>query len=269
MKKLFSLLLAVLMILCVSSAALASSAEESNSLEKVLNAGVLKVGLDVGFAPMGFYEEGTDNIIGYDIDLAYAVGEKLGIEIELVPVVWEAKELELAQGTIDCVWNGMSITPEREEAMTISDAYLTNNIVILVHKDNANFMEDLVGKTVGVQSGSAAEDLMNGDYAEFAASVEVLAFEDYVAAIMDLKNGNLDAVIIDEVVANYQIQNMGLTDYITIESLSEDLYGIGFRKGDYMLCGAIEETLLNLSKDGTLEKIAVKWFGADVSLIGK
>jgi polar amino acid transport system substrate-binding protein len=246
-----------------------ASADEPNSLEKVINAGVLKVGLDVGFAPMGFYEEGTDNIIGYDIDLAKEVASRLGVAVEFVPVVWEAKEMELANGTIDCVWNGMSITPARQEVMTISDAYLTNNIVILVHKDKAGFMEDLAGKSVGVQSGSTAEDLLCEVYTDFSASVEVLAFEDYVAAIMDLKNENLDAVIIDEVVANYQIQVMGLEDYITIESLSEDLYGIGFRKGDYLLCGAVEETLAEMAKDGTLADISTKWFGADVALIGK
>lgn len=272
MKKLFALVLAVVMMLSVASVALAEgtpSVLTANSLQTILDAGVLKVGLDVGFAPMGFYEEGTDNIIGYDIDLATEVAARLGVAVEFVPVVWEAKEMELAQGTIDCVWNGMSITPEREAVMTISDAYLTNNIVILVHKNMAGFMEDLSGKTVGVQSGSFAEELLCEDYSDFAASVEVLAFEDYVAAIMDLRNGNLDAVIIDEVVANYQIQVMGLEDYITIESLSEDLYGVGFRKGDYMLCGAVEEALLAMAEDGTLAAISTKWFGEDVSLIGK
>jgi polar amino acid transport system substrate-binding protein len=86
---------------------------------------------------------------------------------------------------------------------------------------------------------------------------------------MDLTNGNLDAVIIDEVVANYQIQVMGLEGYTTIETLSEDLYGIGFRKGDYMLCGAVEEALLDMAQDGTLAEISTKWFGSDVALIGK
>jgi ABC-type amino acid transport substrate-binding protein len=268
MKKLFALILAVVMMLCAASVAMAS-ADEPNSLEKVINAGVLKVGLDVGFAPMGFYEEGTDNIIGYDIDLANEVGARLGVRVEFVPIVWETKEMELANGTIDCVWNGMSITPERLKSMTISDAYLTNNIVILVHKDMAGFMEDLSGKKVGVQSGSVAEELLCEEYSDFASNVEVLSFEDYVAAIMDLKNGNLDAVIIDEVVANYQIQVMGLTDYITIECLAEDVYGVGFRKGDYMLCGAVEEALLDMANDGTLAAISTKWFGEDVALIGK
>lgn len=272
MKKLLALVLVAVMMLTAASAALAETAGSTvkeNSLQKVLDEGVFKVGLDVGFAPMGFYEEGTDNIIGYDIDLAAAVAERLGVAVEFVPVVWETKEMELAAYTIDCVWNGMSITPARQEIMTISDAYLTDNIVVLLKEGSAASLDDLKGKTVGVQSGSFAEELMAGEYAEFASSVEVLAFEDYVAAIMDLKNENLDAVIIDEVVANYQIQVMGLEGYTTIEALSEDLYGIGFRKGDYMLCGAVEEALLDMAQDGTLAEISTKWFGSDVALIGK
>ena len=272
MKKLLALVRTVVMMLCVASAAVAETAGSTmsaNSLQKVLDEGVFKVGLDVGFAPMGFYEEGTDNIIGYDIDLAAEVASRLGVAVEFVPVVWETKEMELEAYTIDCVWNGMSITPARQEVMTISDAYLTNNIVILIKEGAAASLADLENKTIGVQSGSFAEELMAGEYAEFASKVEVLAFEDYVAAIMDLTNGNLDAVIIDEVVANYQIQVMGLEGYTTIETLSEDLYGIGFRKGDYMLCGAVQEALLDMAQDGTLAAISTKWFGSDVALIGK
>jgi len=266
MKKILALVLALVLMMSAASVAFAAD----NSLDKIKSAGVLKLGLDVGFAPMGFYEEGTDNIIGFDIDLAAAVCEELGVTLELVPIAWDAKELELNGGNIDCIWNGMSITPAREASMTMSDAYLNNCIVLLVAEGTAEKKEDLAGKVVGVQNGSLAEEVLNGDQAEYAATLgEIVGYEDYVAAIMDLKNGNLDAVAIDDIVANYQIQVMGLEGYTIIDPLSEDLYGVGFRKGDYMLCGAVEEALLDMAEDGTLAEISTKWFGSDVALIGK
>lgn len=264
MKKLFALVLTVVLLLGVASAALA----EENSLEKIQTAGVLKMGLDVGFAPMGFYEEGTDNIIGFDIDLAAAVCEKLGVELELVPIAWDSKELELNGGNIDCIWNGMSITAEREASMTMSDAYLNNRIVLLVPEGAAETRADLAGKTVGVQNGSFAEEVLAADTELTDSLNEVVGYENYVDAIMDLKNGNVDAVAIDEIVANYQI-TLGLEGYEVIEHLADDLYGIGFRKGDYTLAGAVQEILYDMEKDGSMAEICEKWFGEDLFLIGK
>ncbi len=218
---------------------------------------------------MGFYEEGTDNIIGYDIDLAAAVAERLGVAVEFVPVVWETKEMELAAYTIDCVWNGMSITPARQEAMCMTEAYLNNCIVILTKKDSGiEKVEDLAGKYVAVQGGSFAEEVLTiADYGYqdvYASIGEVITEADYLYAIMNLKNGMVDAVLIDEVVAQYELAKLGDETLVCVGNLCDDLYGIGFRKADVALMNAVYGALIDMAKDGTAAQIAANWFSADI-----
>ena len=127
MKKLFAMILAAMMILC--SCAFAETTD--NSLQAILDKGTLVLGLDASFEPMG-YTNMDGEIVGYDIDLAKEVCARLGVELVVQPIEWAAKELELSSGNIDCIWNGMSITPERQESMALSEAYMNNQIVLLV-----------------------------------------------------------------------------------------------------------------------------------------
>jgi hypothetical protein len=131
MKKLLALVLAVVMMLGIASVASAET-----SLDAVKAAGVLKVGVDAAFAPMTFKDE-TGAYVGYDIELATAVAAKLGVAVEFVEVDWANLAAALADGTVDCVWSGMSINDERKAAMTISTAYLASDTTLLVHKDVA------------------------------------------------------------------------------------------------------------------------------------
>ena len=290
MKKLLALVLAIVMMMGVASVAFA---EETNSLAAVEAAGVLKVGIDAAFAPMTFKDE-TGAFTGYDIALATAVAAKLGVSVEFVEVDWANLEAALNDGTIDCVWSGMSINAERQAAMTISTAYLESNTTLLVHKDVAGFIDDLAGKTVAVQGGSFSETILTNDYAHLfsaenivkvadsdagiAAVIAQAEFDAAVAAAKDAGKPTDDitagdavlaqAVILDSTYADYQIaNNEALADFITIEELYADLFGIGFAKGDYLLCGAIEEALYELAQDGTIAALDAEWFGSDVSLI--
>ena len=292
MKKLFALVLAVVMMMGVASVAFA---EETNSLDSVISAGVLKVGVDAAFAPLTFKDE-TGAYVGYDIELATAVAEKLGVAVEFVEVDWTKLDAALNDGTIDCVWSGMSINDERKAAMTVSAAYLESDTVLLVHKDVAGFIDDLAGKTIAVQEGSFSETILATDFAHLFSAENIVKVADSdagIAAVIaqaeidaaveaakdegkpvdEAADENLvlaQAVILDSTYADYQIAtNEALADFITIEELYADLFGIGFAKGDYLLCGAVEEALYELAQDGTLAEITIKWFGEDVSLIGK
>ena len=262
MKKLLALVLAVVMMLGVASVASAET-----SLDAVKTAGVLKVGVDAAFAPMTFKDE-NGAYTGYDVALATAVAEKLGVAVEFVEVDWANLAAALNDGSIDVVWSGMSINAERQAAMTISEAYLESNTILMVHKDVAGFIEDLKGKKVSVQSGSYAEELLCEEYSELSAEMEILGAVDNDAAIADLIAGNVDAVMLDSVYAAYQIAaNEALADYILIEDLYADLFGIAAAKGNYMLIGAIEEAISDLAAEGTIAAIDAEWFGADVCLI--
>jgi polar amino acid transport system substrate-binding protein len=265
MKKFLAMLLAALLAAMITVPAMAEDA----SLDKLLEKGELILGLDDSFPPMG-YRDDNNEIVGFDIDLAREVCARLGVELKLQPIEWAAKEMELSSGNIDCIWNGMSDTPERQEAMACSLNYLNNKIVFLAIDPAVTGREALVGKKVAVQSGSFAEDVLEKDeqYAEYYASLdEVLAYPDYLTAIMDLQNGNVSAVLIDLVVANYQIAQIGDDNLFTVDSLADDFYCIGFRKEDVALRDKVNEVLKAMAADGAVDEIATKWFGENITTI--
>jgi polar amino acid transport system substrate-binding protein len=240
-----------------------------DSLQYIKDRGKLILGLDDAFPPMGFRDD-KDNIVGFDIDLAKAVCEKLGIELELQPVKWEAKEQELNTKNIDCIWNGLSLTPEREEQLTMSKPYMQNNISLVVMNDSKiATMADMKGKSLAVQSGSSAEEALDAEENKaFKDSIgTVNGFDDYVTALMDMETGNSDAVLMDSIVADYIITSQGKDYKVLDETLLPDQYSVGFRKGDKALCEAVENALKELKADGTLAEISTKWFGSDITTI--
>ena len=197
----------------VANAAFPRAIEEvegDTSLEYVLNKGELILGLDETFPPMG-YRDANGDIVGFDIDLATEVCARLGIKLKLQPIDWNAKEMELSTKSIDCIWNGMSITDERVENMNISKPYIANRQVVVTANDSGIATKaDLNGKKVATQAGSAALDAINaeaeaaGNAEAFGKIVEYASFDD---AWLDLKAGSVDALVIDEVYIRYVMEN--------------------------------------------------------------
>jgi ABC-type amino acid transport/signal transduction systems, periplasmic component/domain len=172
-----------------------------DSLQYIKDKGTLILGLDVGFEPMGFYDD-DGNIVGFDIDLATEVASRLGVKLVLQPISWDAKEMELENKSIDVIWNGMSITDERVESMNISKPYLANRMIIIV-KDGSGITSkaDLAGKTVACQAGSSALDAINAEPDTVATFKELVdSYADNPTAFLDLKSGRIDALVVDEVV---------------------------------------------------------------------
>lgn len=251
MKKITAFLFAALMVVSL----FAGCATKDN--------GKFIVGLDDSFPPMGFRDENNE-IVGVDIDLAKEVAKRLNMEFVAQPIDWDSKELELKNGNVSCIWNGMTITDERKEAMLISDPYMANNqIIVVAPGSDITSSADLAGKVVGLQKGSSAVAAL--DKTEVRAQIkEVVEYTDNVLALTDLKVGRTDAVVVDEVVGRYYVAKAA-DDYVVLEeSLAPEEYGIGFDKGNTELCEKVNKALKEMKEDGTTAKISEKWFGKDI-----
>ncbi|MGG3279506.1 amino acid ABC transporter substrate-binding protein [Paenibacillus solani] len=222
----------------------------------------LVVGIDDKFAPMGFRDENND-LVGFDIDYARAAAEKMGKEIKFQPIDWKAKESELSSGRIDLIWNGYTITDERKEKVLFTKPYLENSQVVTVLADSdISSLSDLAGKEVGLQALSSAADALSTN--EIHDQIKKInEFPDNVLALGDLKNGRVDAVVIDEVVLKYYMSKEEGTYRILDEHLAPEQYGIGVKKGNEDLLNSLQKALDDMNADGTAAKISEKWFGED------
>ncbi|MCI9627020.1 MAG: transporter substrate-binding domain-containing protein [Clostridia bacterium] len=177
------------------------------SWDYIKSQGKIVMGLDDAVPPMGFRDENTNEIIGVDIDLAKEVAKRLDVELELMPIDWNTKEAALNTKKIDIIWNGLTVTPERQEMMLFSASYLDNTQAIaVIEGSDIKSKEDLAGKKIGVQAGSSALESMQKD-AVFASIGEgnIQEYETMLNALMDLKIGRIDAVVADETVVRYNI----------------------------------------------------------------
>lgn len=232
--------------------------------------GKLTVGFDQDFPPMGF--KGDDGeYTGFDLELAKEVAARLGLEFVPQPIAWDAKDMELTSGTIDCIWNGFTMTG-REDAYTWSEPYMDNSQVFVVAKDSGiQSLADLAGKVVEVQTDSSAEAALKED-ADLTGTFGTLqTTPDYNTAFMDLEMGAVDAIAMDVIVAGYQMEQRADGDSYVIleETLASEQYGIGFKKGNEALRDKVQSTLEEMAADGTMAEISNKWFGRDVTTIGK
>lgn len=223
----------------------------------------LVIGLDDQFPPMGFRDE-TNQLVGFDIELAQAVCDRLGIEAVPTPIDWTTKEFELNGGKVDVLWNGLTITEERQDAMLMSPAYIANAQVIVVRSDSGiATLSDLAGKTVALQEGSSADEAYAGCPAA-GTEKELVKAPENISLFSDLKIGRIDAVVIDKVFGDYYIAENG-EGLLTIleEQLADEEYGIAFRKDNQQLADLILTTLDQLVQDGTAAQISQRWFGED------
>ncbi len=239
------------------------SAEEAGGWEYIANKGELIIGLDDTFAPMGFRDE-ADNLIGFDIDLATAVCEKLGVTPKFQPIEWSAKEMELSTKKIDCIWNGMSITPERQESMSLTRGYLNNRIIVMtVPGVEVNTLEDLKGLTIGTQAKSAALEVVQ-QHAIFSELDEIHEYNTYDEVIMDMDAGRIQAMIVDEVLGMYKNAKREKSLTVAAVDFGDDFYAVGFRKEDTQLTQKVQEAIDALVAEGTAANISEKWFGKDI-----
>lgn len=224
------------------------------------------VGLDDTSAPMGF-RDATGELVGFDIDLAKAVAKLYDWELTFQPVDWSVKETELKAGTIDMIWNGYGITPEREQQVLLSEPYVSDSQVIVVPKDSPiHELSDLKGKRLALQSGSTAADYMKQWPQEIRNGLagEPIRYQDNNQVLADVQAKRVDAAYLGEFYVRYILAKRGtLAQYrlITDPNAVEQM-GVGLRKGDTELKQAIDAGIQELKANGTYQAIESRWFGA-------
>lgn len=235
------------------------------------------VGFDAEFPPYG-YRDDNGEYVGFDLDLAAEVCKRQGWELVKQPIDWDAKDMELSSGAIDCIWNGFTMNG-REDAYTWTEPYVDNSQVFVVAAaSGVQNKEELAGKVVAVQKDSSAlaalNDEENADNIALRDSfAQLIEYADYNTAFMDLEQGAVDAVAIDIGVAQYQIAQREAGKFVMLQGednkLAVEQYAVGFLKGNDELRDTVQKTLDEMSADGTFTQIAEKWGLTDSVCLGK
>ncbi len=258
MKKLFALVLSVVMMLSLTAC---GSSSENETTKKQAER-TFTVGFDAEYPPYGYLDAESKEYVGFDLDLAEKVCEMENWELEKKPINWDTKDTEINSGSIDCIWNGFTMNG-REKDYEWSDPYINNTQVIVVSKDSGiNTLKDLKDKRVGVQAASAAESLFKDDGAQVELGKTFASldpFSDYDIAFTELQSGSIDALAIDVGVAKFQLAERGENYKILEENLNSEQYGIGFKVGNTELRDIVNADLKKLYEDGTVDEIAKKY----------
>ncbi len=258
MKKLMAMLLASAMVFSLAACGASEDTENKDTL---------KIGFTY-FEPMNYLDD-QGEFVGFETEFATAVCEQMGVKPEFVEINWDSKVMELESKNIDCIWNGMTITPELQEALTISDPYIKNYQVIVIRSENADLYTDtasLAGKTVEAEAGSAGEAAIADD--ENLSQATYVSVTKQTDALLEVKTGAADAAVMDFVLANALAGKGDYSDLMVIPGLelSVEEYGVGFRKDDTELAGKVNDAMQALIDDGTLSTLAEKYGLAELLL---
>ena len=278
MKKFFALLLALTMSLSLAAcggkdAPVADDAAEDAAAEETTETtpesdaayiegnGKLVVGITI-YEPMNYYDD-AGNLTGFDTEFAQAVCDKMGLEAVFQEINWDTKEIELAGKTIDCIWNGMTITEDRAANMSISLPYVKNAQVIVVKADSAYASTaDLVDATLVAEMGSAGEGQIEGEDANAdLAQAEYVGMNKQTDCLMEVKAGTADAAVLDWTLAKSMVgEGTDFADLKMIEGveLAAEEYGIAFRQGSDFTA-KVNDAINALVADGTLPALAEKY----------
>lgn len=260
MKKLLALMLSILTILSLAGCGSSGDTEQTD-MEYVKDKGTLVVGI-TEFAPMDFKDANGD-WIGFDADMAKAFAETLGVEVEFVLIDWDNKIMELDGKTIDCVWNGMTLTDEVLAGMDCSKPYCNNSQVVIVPVEKADkyqTKESLADLSFAVEAGSAGEDQVE------LLELETIPVKEQANALMEVAAGTADAAVIDALMAGAMIgEGTGYDDLTYTIGLNDEEYGVGFRKGSDLV-EALNQFFADSYADGSMMECANE-YGVEASII--
>lgn len=222
--------------------------------------------LVIGFTdypPMGF-KDTSGNVVGFDIDFAKEVMNSLDLDYEFQYINWDSKVLELDSKQIDLIWNGFTVTPEREKEVLFSKPYIENTIVMIVRADDTSIsnFEDLDGKFVAVESESSGQHALES--LTPLKSYTLNRFTSISEALLDLKAGNSDVVVADGIYGRYITSHDESVKVIEGQSLKSEDYAVGMRLEDLELKEKLDEAIDLVIESGKASEISIKWFGTDI-----
>ncbi len=240
-----------------------AAASEDSDMAYVVDKGTLVVGI-TDFEPMDYKDENGD-WVGFDADMAKAFAESLGVDVEFVEIDWDNKVLELDGKSIDCVWNGMTLTDEVTSSMECTGAYLNNAQVVVVPKDVADKYQDtdsLADLSFAVEAGSAGEAEVS------ALGLTYTPVKAQSDALLEVASGTSDAAVIDSLMAAAMIgEGTSYADLTYTVALNSEKYGVGFRKGSD-LAAVLDEFFANATADGSMQACAEQ-YGVQAALVQK
>ena len=229
---------------------------EQSTWEQIQEEGQLTIGMSADYKPFEYTDENGD-IVGFDVDIAKAIGEKLGVEVKFVDTAFDGLIPGLKSAKYDLIMSAMTITEKREKAVDFTDQYFNAGQVVAVMEDNNNIKgpKDLDGKKVGVQLGTTG-DLKASEMDDLA---KIKRYEKIPQAFLDLRNGRVDAIVNDlPVTAAYIMKHPEVK--IVGEPFTSEYYGIAARPGDDQLLKKINTALKEVKEEGTYDKVYNKWF---------
>ena len=248
----------------LGGAARDSVRERDVSLQKMIDSGRLVLGFDAGFPPMSFIDD-KNEIAGFDIDMVQEVCDRLGVVLVKRPINWDVKESELNNGTIDCIAS-MPVTQESAATLNLLEPYIQDELIFVVPgSSNVKWMRDLKDKAIGVQYSSATQRAFNASRIRRDVMFSVL--DDNLSILQQLKEGKLDAGLVNSLAAYYFIYSSSERYFVLPDSLGEEELTIGFRKNDRKLRDRVQEIISGMKGDGKLGDISEKWFGSDITIV--
>lgn len=266
MKKKIIGIIAVVALVAISIVSLVGCGPKLTDWEYIEDRGKFIVGY-TDYAPLANVTADDKVVDGFDVDLAKAVGAELGLDVEFQLIGdWGKKTVDLEGFSIDMIWNGMTITDELVDAINISDPYLKNRQAVVVKKEFAGWVAaDLVGKEIGVESGSAGEAVAN----ERFATSTIIGAGSQVSVFTELASGTVQAGIVDSLLAATMLTGSYKDSLVVAKGFDfpEELFGIGFRKGDDVFMEKVWDVLLGFKEDGSLLTIATKYGVEDLLMI--
>ena len=235
----------------------------SDAAYSTIKDGVLSVGIEIGYPPMEYFDEDGRTAIGFDVEMATAIAEVMGLKLELVDTAWDGIFAGVNADKYDVIISAVSWTADRNKELLLSKTYIANAPVLVVpNGSEIADVQDLAGKAVAVQMESTADYLMQ-KYVEDGLATELKQYEKVINAFDELKAGRADAVCTDSVVAAYYLGDDAVNYKIVWEADEKEPICMAMKKGNDALMAAIEEALDSIKADGKLAEIAKKYFGTE------